>query len=236
MYLYGYHTCRYALLNPNRIICKIIITNYKILDSLPHTNSKNIVETDLKTLESKLPKGAIHQGIAIEVEPLPILQLEDIIDPSLPYQRFALLDQITDPHNIGSIFRSAAVFSISAIITTKRHTPKETGVLAKSASGAIDIIPWCIVTNLFQTLKTLKQHGFWCFGLDEKGKENLADLDFPTRIAFILGSEGKGLRHLTSSSCDGLISIPTNKKFPTLNVSNAAATCFYEIYKQHKIR
>ena len=138
-----------------------------------------------------------------------------------------ILDQVTDPHNVGAIIRSAAAFGAKAIITTDRHAPPESGVLAKSASGALEALPWVRVTNLSRAMDQLADMGYWRIGLDGHAKQDVRDVDFGDNIALVLGAEGKGIRKGTADHCDGLVKLPISRTIESLNVSNAAAVALY---------
>jgi 23S rRNA (guanosine2251-2'-O)-methyltransferase len=174
----------------------------------------------------------VHQGWALEVEPLENADLEDVLRAVEVRQGRAtilVLDQVTDPHNVGAILRSAAAFGASGVIVAEHGAPPSTGVLAKAASGALDFLPMVRAVNLARALERLKEAGFWCCGLDESAPAALASLDLGQRVALVLGSEGGGLRRLLRESCDYLARLPTRPELPSLNVSNAAAVALYEL-------
>ena len=223
-----------ALLNSRRKIEKVIITQSSILEKLPPLGKIKVEVVDRKNLENRLPAGAVHQGIALSVQSLPnfsITELEDCYDQN---QRVVVLDHVNDPHNVGAILRSAAVFGAKAVIMTERHAPKESGVLAKSASGALEIVPMGIVNNLANALRELKEIGFWCIGFAESGKQTLSQLNLKGKVALIFGGEGDGMRRLTQDLCDFTVRLPSEENFSTLNVSNAAAVGLYEVYRQQQ--
>ena len=176
----------------------------------------------------------VHQGVCARCSCLPNIFLEDVLN-RLDEQEpacFVILDQVSDPHNIGAITRSAAAFGVSGVILPENNSPSETGVLAKSASGALDLLPFIRVSNLVRALQILKEHHFWCIGLDGYATETLNTVKLPKRCAFIMGAEGDGMRRLTKENCDLLIKIPINTAIESLNVSNAAAVTFYEWVRQ----
>ncbi|MDP1964228.1 MAG: 23S rRNA (guanosine(2251)-2'-O)-methyltransferase RlmB, partial [Reyranella sp.] len=179
-------------------------------------------------LSKNLPAGAVHQGIAILVAPLEDPALEDILARCGDTALVLALDQVTDPHNVGAILRSAAAFGVAGIVVTERNAPADTGVLAKAASGALEVVPLLRAVNLARTLDQLKEAGFWLYGLDERGDVAIGDLDLAGRVCIVLGAEGEGLRRLTSEKCDRLATIPTKVALAALNVSNAAAVATYE--------
>jgi 23S rRNA (guanosine2251-2'-O)-methyltransferase len=230
MYVYGYHACHAALLNPDRIIEKLVLTDRKQLDSLPALRKIKVEVIERKQLENLLPSGAVHQGIALSVQPLKNKGLEFLDSIPNPNQQVIVLDQVSDPHNVGAILRSAAVFGASALVMTERNAPKESGTLAKTASGALELVPLCIVKNLAQALEELKEMNFWCVGFSEKGQQTLDKIDLKGRIALVLGSEGEGMRQRTQNLCDFQVRLPSAAAFSTLNVSNAAAIALYQTF------
>lgn len=243
LWLYGIHPCRMALENPRREIFAIHATHEEILKKvLPSEVLRNEYRRktrfiDRQKLEALLPPGAVHQGVAIQVAPLPLMNLIDLEENSSAHQCVVVLDQVSDPHNVGAILRSAAVFGATALILTDRNAPVESGVLAKSASGALEIVPLIRVTNLAHALKDLKDIGFWCVGFAETGSQHLDQVDLKGKIALIMGAEGDGLRRLTKELCDFTVSLPTTSAFSALNVSNAAAIALYETFRiQQKSR
>jgi 23S rRNA (guanosine2251-2'-O)-methyltransferase len=190
-----------------------------------------------RVLEHLLPPGAVHQGLALEADPLPEADIEDVLEALPPEsadgpQIIVLLDQVTDPHNVGAILRSASAFGVRGVVLPEHGAPPVTGVLAKAASGALEQVPLLRVTNLARCLDRLKEAGFWCVGLDEAGTDRLDQIDLPRRIALVLGAEGSGLRRLTRERCDYLARLPTRGALASLNVSNAAAVALYELTRR----
>jgi 23S rRNA (guanosine2251-2'-O)-methyltransferase len=178
-----------------------------------------------------LPRHAVHQGLALEVEPLPEPDLEDVLrtGPASGRCIIVVLDQLSDPQNIGAVLRSAAAFGAYAVVIPAHGAPPITGALAKAASGAVESVPLVRVVNLARALERLKEAGFWICALDETAPLSLAQTDIGERVAIVLGSEGGGIRRLVRERCDFRARLPTRPARPTLNVSNAAAVALYEL-------
>jgi 23S rRNA (guanosine2251-2'-O)-methyltransferase len=223
-FLYGRHPAEAAIANPHRRIKGLWLTKPDSLTGLPAGIAVHQVSPD--ELGALLPEGAVHQGIALEVFPLEACTLDDLVRKGRP---IIILDQVTDPHNVGAILRSAAAFDAGGIIVTKHHSPDETGVLAKSASGALEIVPIVAVPNLSNILEYLKKNGYWCAGLDGGATQTLAEAKLTAKTALVMGAEGAGLRRLTAENCDLLVKLPMPGKMESLNVSNAAAIALYEL-------
>ena len=235
VHLYGLHTVRAALDNPERQIVRLSVSLNAAqrlglpedLSTLPYP-----VDTVLPSeLDRILGPDAIHQGAMLETRPLPVRRLEALRDSPL----LLVLDQVTDPHNVGAIMRSAVAFDAGAVITTQRHSPTESGVLAKTASGALELIPYIQVTNLADALEELHQLGFLTIGLDSEGPQPLEGALSGERIALVLGSEGKGLRQKTRATCKVLACLDMPGAIKSLNVSNAAAIALYAT-RRHLVR
>jgi 23S rRNA (guanosine2251-2'-O)-methyltransferase len=223
--MYGWHTVTAALGNPDRRIRKLLATENaarRLTDAgIPRANQAEIVRPT--AIAERLLPDAVHQGLYLEVDPLPALAIEQLAPSGI----VLVLDQITDPHNVGAIFRSAAAFGVAAIITTQRHSPDATGALAKAASGALEHVPLINVQNLARGLAALKAGGFLVVGLDSEGDADLAGLPLRRPLALVLGAEGKGLRQLTRELCDHVARIDLPGEIASLNVSNAAAVGLY---------
>ncbi|GAA4180778.1 23S rRNA (guanosine(2251)-2'-O)-methyltransferase RlmB [Shinella granuli] len=226
VYLYGLHTVRAALDNPERKIIKLSVSQNAAqrLELPDFATLPYPVETVLPSdLDKVLGPEAIHQGVMLETRPLPVRRLEALKDSPL----LLVLDQVTDPHNVGAIMRSAVAFNAGAVITTQRHSPTESGVLAKTASGALELIPYIQVTNLADALEELHKLGFLTIGLDSEGPEPLEGTLSGDRIALVMGAEGKGLRQKTRATCKALARLDMPGAIKSLNVSNAAAIALY---------
>ena len=223
--LYGIHTVKAALENPARRIRKLWTTE-NALRRLREDGAHLSLEPEMvrpDALAARLGPEAVHQGVLAEADALPSPGIEE-----LPARGLVLvLDQITDPHNVGAIFRSAAAFAVSAIVTTARHSPEATGVLAKSASGALELVDLVTVQNLARGLAALKERGFLLVGLDSGGESDLAATPLRAPLALVLGAEGKGLRQLTRETCDHVARLELPGAIKSLNVSNAAALALY---------
>jgi 23S rRNA (guanosine2251-2'-O)-methyltransferase len=223
--LYGWHTVTAALANPNRRIRRLLATENALRrladDGIVVPIAPEVMRPD--ALAARLTPDAVHQGLIAEADPLPSPAIED-----LPASGIVLvLDQITDPHNVGAILRTAAAFAVAAVVTTARHSPEATGVLAKSASGALELVPIAIVQNLARALAGLKNRGFLTVGLDSEAPDDLAAVALHQPLALVLGAEGRGLRQLTGATCDRLARLDLPGAIKSLNVSNAAALALY---------
>ncbi len=226
VFLYGLHTVRAALSNPQRKNVKLSTTQNALvrLEIGPAEQLGIPVEiVSPQDIDKVLGPEAIHQGVMLETRPLPVRRLEALKDSPL----LLVLDQVTDPHNVGAIMRSAVAFDAGAVITTQRHSPTESGVMAKSASGALELIPYIQITNLADALEELHRLGFTTIGLDSEGPAPLEGTFSGDKIALVLGSEGKGLRQKTRETVSALARLDMPGAIKSLNVSNAAAIALY---------
>ena len=223
--LYGWHTVKAALENPTRRIRRLLATENAARrladDGVALPIKPELVRPAI--IDARLGPDAVHQGLLAEADPLPAPSISELA----PNGIVLVLDQITDPHNVGAILRSTAAFAAKAIVTTARHSPEATGVLAKSASGALELVPLVTVQNLARGLEELRQQGFLLVGLDGTGDIDLADLVLRGPLALVLGAEGKGLRQLTKATCDHVARIDLPGEIKSLNVSNAAVLALY---------
>ena len=223
---WGRHAVAAALANPERSIVKIYVARDAAADfEFPAGTTVNYAEAaDLGRL---VPRDAPHQGIVIEVEPLPDLWLADLLDDAPERRPLVVLDQVTDPHNVGAILRSAAAFDALGLVTQDRHAPPESGALAKAASGALESVPWVRVVNLSRALDEMAEAGFWRVGLAGDSEMTIAEALGPARVALVLGAEGEGMRQNSAAHCDALARLPISERIESLNVSNAAAIALY---------
>ena len=221
--LYGWHTVKAALENPARKVRKFLATENaaRRLAEEGVTAAPELVRPG--AIDERLAPDAVHQGLYLEADPLPSPDLAAIAGNGI----VLLLDQITDPHNVGAILRTAAGFDVAAVVTTARHSPEATGALAKAASGALEYVPIVTVQNLARAMADLKERGTLLVGLDSSADTDLADVALRAPLALVLGAEGKGLRQLTRESCDQLGRLELPGKIKSLNVSNAAALALY---------
>lgn len=226
--LFGLHAVEAALKNPARRIHRLLLTENaerRLTESVGPIAAK-IDRVSPRDLDRLLGPDTVHQGVALETEPLPEPQWDELARVS-DGRPLIVLDQVTDPHNVGAILRSSAVFGASGLVMTHRHSPPLNGVLAKSASGALELIPVALVANLARALDELREAGFAIVGLDGSADTAIEDLDWSRPTALVMGSEGKGLRELTRKTCDTLVRISTDGPVASLNVSNAAAIALY---------
>jgi 23S rRNA (guanosine2251-2'-O)-methyltransferase len=239
VWLYGIHPVLAALANPDRRAYRVLVSGEAESTLIPRIASLSQTRSGLpqpeilprEALERLLPRGAVHQGVAAQLDALEEADIEDIVRATegADNARVVVLDQVTDPHNVGAIIRSAAAFGTAAVIMPERNSPPSTGTLAKAASGAIERVPLVRVVNLSRALDRLKQAGFWCVGLDADATTALHAADLSGKVAVVLGAEGEGLRRLTREHCDLMVRIPIGRNVESLNVSNAAAIALYEL-------
>lgn len=239
MWIYGRHAVGAALFNPERRIHRVLATKNAVewlrtLEGAAKLANTLFTPARPDEIDHALPAGAVHQGLAAEVEGLTPLRLDDICNPATLGRPVLVLDQITDPHNIGAIFRSAAAFGVCAVIVQDRRTPPLSGALAKAAAGAIESVPCLRVVNIARTLEALKELGYHCAGLAGDASALVRTLPADRPVAVVLGAEGAGLRDLVRKTCDGLYKIPITPAMDSLNVSNAAAITLYEAIRGRK--
>jgi len=227
--LYGIHAVAAALANPAREIGRLLLT-----DNAEHRLGPAIAARKARTqrvsprdLDRQLGADTVHQGALLETADLPEPTLEELAATSADKGPLIVLDQVTDPHNVGAILRSAAVLGAGGLIMTRRHSPPLSGALAKAASGGLEVVPVALVGNLARALEELGELGVRRIGLDGDGDITIDNADFGSAVALVLGAEGKGLRRLTRESCDVLARVPSAGSFASLNVSNAAAVTLY---------
>jgi 23S rRNA (guanosine2251-2'-O)-methyltransferase len=236
VWIYGQHAVLAAVANPRRRCRRLIATpaTVAILTAAAEraTPARPPIEAlDRRDLEKLLPPGAVHQGMALLGEPLQEPDLGDVLDhlDDGVDARLVVLDQASDPRNVGAVIRSAAAFGARAVIVQERHSPEATGALAKAASGALEFVSLIRVTNIARSLETMKQAGFWCLALDASAPRTVAEVRPASRLAMVIGAEGKGLRRLVQASCDESVRIPISRAVESLNVSVAAAVALYEL-------
>jgi 23S rRNA (guanosine2251-2'-O)-methyltransferase len=220
-WLYGKHAVEAALANVDRVVHKVLVTKNA-------ANEMNLAKATIATsqeIEKNLQEGAVHQGVAAQVSPLADSSLGEIKDAT----RVLILDQVTDPHNIGAILRSCAAFGAAAVIVQDKNAPQENAVMAKTASGALEAIPLISVINLSTAMEELKEYDFWCIGMAGEAKDDISKISDYNKIAIVMGAEGKGIRRLVKENCDLLVKIPIRSSIESLNVSNAAAIALYEL-------
>jgi 23S rRNA (guanosine2251-2'-O)-methyltransferase len=231
-WLYGLHAVEAALSNPRRRLGRICLTARAaelIGEKLLNRVRAEVMEPG--TIDRLLPAGAVHQGVALEAWPLKTRDLVGILaEAGTASRRVVLvLDQLSDPHNVGAILRTAAAFGVTAVVVQDRNAPPQSGALAKAASGALDQIPYVEVVNIARTLDQLAEMGFWRIALAGDGDQSITDAAPMGDVALVLGSEGSGIRKLVREHCESSAFIPISKAVESLNVSNAAAVALYEL-------
>jgi len=224
--LWGKHAVASALDNPLRKVLKAWATR-EAASFMQFPKDVPVTLADAADLGRLVPADAPHQGVVIEVEALEDAWLDGLLNAAGERSLLLVLDQVTDPHNVGAILRSAAAFGAIGIVTQDRHSPPESGVIAKAASGALERVPWARVVNLARALEEIGGAGFWRIGLAGDATTELKDALGPPRVALVLGAEGPGLRPNTREHCDALARLPITDAIESLNVSNAAAVALY---------
>lgn len=223
---WGKHAVAAALDNPDRRVLKAWTTR-EAANFMQFPPDVIVTMAEVTDLARLVPHDAPHQGVVIEVEPLEDIWLGDVLADAPEKATLLVLDQVTDPHNVGAILRSAAAFGAIGIVTQDRHSPIEGGALAKAASGALERVPWVRVVNLARALEEIAEAGFWRIGLAGEAQTELKDALGPQRVALVLGAEGPGMRSNTREHCDALAKLPISDAVESLNVSNAAAVSLY---------
>ena len=230
--IWGWHAVRAALANPARVAPKFLMATpdraRQLNAEFGEINSLEITESG--EIGRRAPQGAVHQGVLLKTEPLEPLSLEEIGEPVSGV--ILMLDQVTDPQNVGTLFRSAAAFGLKGVVLQDRHAPHMTGALAKAAAGAVDVVPHCRVVNLSRALETLADMGWRAVGLDSGGEARLDEVFDARPVVLVVGSEGEGLRRLVAEHCDILARIDMPGGFESLNVSAAGAIALYEATRQ----
>ena len=224
--LWGKHAVTAALDNPSRRILRAWATR-DAASFMQFPKEVAVTLAEAPDLGRLVPSDAPHQGVVIEVEPLEEVWLGDLLTQAPERAVLLVLDQVTDPHNLGAILRSAAAFGAIGIVTQDRHSPPESGVVAKAASGALERVPWARVVNLARALEEIGEAGFWRIAITSEADTDLKDALGPSRVALVLGAEGAGLRPNTRDHCDALARLPISNTVESLNVSNAAAIALY---------
>jgi len=223
---WGRHAVAAALDNPARKVVRAWATR-DAAEFMQFPKHVDVTRAEVADLGRLVPHDAPHQGVVIEVEPLEDLWLDELLSDAPERAVLLVLDQVTDPHNVGAILRSAAAFGAIGIVTQDRHSPPESGALAKAASGTLEVVPWVRTVNLARALGDIAEAGFWRIGLAGDSDCDLKDALGPNRVALVLGAEGPGLRPNTREHCDALARLPITRTVESLNVSNAAAVALY---------
>ncbi len=224
---WGKHAVYAALDNPNRV-CRKLWATREAASLIVIPDGLTVAFADVADLGRMVPHDAPHQGLVLDVDPLEDVWLGDLLaDGARDTRPLLVLDQVTDPHNVGAILRSAAAFDALGIVTQDRHAPPESGSLAKAASGALEVVPWVRVVNLARALDEIGEAGYWRIGLTGHAKRLLGDAIGDAKVALVLGAEGEGMRQNTEAHCDELAKLPISPKAESLNVSNAAAIALY---------
>ena len=230
--IYGRHAVLSALKNPNRHIQKLLIS----ADNRPEIEKLNIPYSiiDKKEFARILGEDAVHQGFALYCNRLKNYDITDLISLAEDKEKchILILDQVTDPQNIGAIIRSCAAFSTLGLVMQDKNSPLESGAMDKAAAGTIEFVPIARVTNLSRAIESLKKAGFWVLGMDGYAKTTIDKINKSGKTAIVMGSEGKGMRRLVEENCDSSVKLPIAPNVESLNVSTAAAITLYELNKE----
>ncbi len=226
--LYGVHAVQAALNNKKRRKGRLFVTKDSCKKlKIPAGIKPYFITTE--QLAQKFSANIVHQSVALEVQPLNQPILAEILELSKPV---LMLDQVSDPHNVGAILRSAAAFGVSSVIMQDKHAPAENATIAKSAAGALEIVPIIHVTNLARALRECKQSGYWCVGMDHNTEKKFSDLEYQRKTVIVLGAEGRGLRRLVAQNCDEIVKLPIDQQMESLNVSVAAGIALYALQQK----
>lgn len=231
-WVWGVHAVEAALANPRRgEVRRLLATPER---SRHYAGRPGLEIFDANDIARQLPTGAVHQGLALKIDPPEALSIDEI--GAEPSGLLVMLDQITDPQNVGAIFRSAAAFGAKGVILQDRHAPALSGALAKAAAGAVDKVPHAVAVNLSRALERLSDLGWRAVGLDGSAEATLSEALDTRPTVLVLGSEGEGIRRLVAEHCDALARIPMPGGFESLNVSNAGAIALYEASRLNEQR
>ena len=224
----GTHACLAALANPAREVLRLCCTR-NAYARLPESAKGLAEQVEPALLDQMVGADVVHQGMVMQVSPLPAAALEDVL--AAPEKRpLLVLDQVTDPHNVGAMLRSAAAFDVAALVTTHDNSASESAALAKAACGGLDLVPWVRVVNLAKALEEMKAAGYWIAGMDGSASQTISQTKLSNDTALVMGAEGTGLRRLTQEKCDYLVKLDMSDKMESLNVSNAAAIALHTLY------
>ncbi len=231
--IYGRHAVISALKNPRRKIQKLLITaeNRAEIDKLGLKTPYTVIGK--KDFAKILPEDAVHQGFALYCQRLESYDIRDLTAMAEDKEKchILILDQVTDPQNIGAIIRSCAAFETLGLVVQDKNSPLESGAMDKAAAGTIEFVPVARVTNLSRAIETLKDNGFWVMGMDGYADTTIDKTNKSGKIAIVMGSEGKGMRRLVQENCDSSVKLPISRNVESLNVSTAAAIALYELSK-----
>lgn len=230
-WVWGFHPVRAALSNTKRTIKRVLATpqGQSAIATIAKSRKIDVEIVESGRIANLVPPDSVHQGVAALLAPMEAMDIQDAVEGAASPRRVVVLDQVTDPHNIGAILRSAAAFGVAAVIVQDRHTPQVSGIVAKAASGAAEIVPLVRVTNIARALEELEEMGFQRIGLADEATAQIGALDRTRDLAIILGAEGDGMRRLTRENCDVVVALPTKPEMPSLNVSNACAVALFAV-------